>query len=236
MISDEQIDALPDDPEAAFVQYEGILREAVRVANANSEHRGWDIEREYVAHVLAFVDTRKLPVALPKSPSSSDSLFGSWFQNFIRAVDYYKASARLQVAERRKEGYAILALDPDFKTQIGGHLTAIRKIVGDADVTPRKRDAIYIRISKLQEEVDRDWTRTEAVIALWLDVTSAIGDGAKKLDPAIERLERIMKVLGRAKNENDTKSLPAPEEQKRIPAPTTSSESSSEEADDDIPF
>jgi hypothetical protein len=235
MISDEQLDALSDDPEAAFVQYEGILREAVRVRNADGA-RGWDIEREYVAHVLAFVDIRRLPLDLPKNPPADDGDFVLWYQNFIRAVDYYKASARLQVAARRKEGYAILAIAPNFKAQIGGHLLAIRKIVEEAELPSRKRDAIYVRISRLQQEVDRDWTRTEAAMALWLDVTSAIGEGAKKLDPAIDRLERIMKVLGRAKSENDTRSLPAPEEQKQIPAPTTPPEQPKHRTDDDIPF
>jgi hypothetical protein len=34
MISHEDIDSLPDDPEAAFVQYEAIVREEVRKLKA----------------------------------------------------------------------------------------------------------------------------------------------------------------------------------------------------------
>lgn len=240
MITDEEIDSLSDDPEAAFVQYESILREQVRKANENPDYRGWDVEREYVAHILAFIDTRAIPLDLPKNPPFDSGDFGSWYSNFIRAVDYYKAVARLQVSARKKENVAVLALTPDFKTQIGGHLTAIRKIVAEAEVSESKRDAIFRRINNLQEEVDRDRTRTEAAMALWLDITSAISKGAKNLDPAIERMERIVKVFAKAKDENEQKALMAPKERKRIAPPTAAPESDarqvSKSLDDEIPF
>ena len=54
----------------------------------------------------------------------------------------------------------------NFKTKIGGHLTAIRNIVHEADLSEAKRDAIFRRGSKLQFEVDRDRTRSEAAMGL----------------------------------------------------------------------
>lgn len=240
MISDEQIDSLPDDPDAAFVQYEAILREAVR----GTERASWDAEREYVAHILAFVDTRGVPIALPRDPPPDSDGFSDWYKDFVRTVDYHKVVARLQVSARKKVHVSVLTLSPDFKVQIGGHLTAIRKIVAEADVPENKRDAIFRRINNLQDEVDRDRTRTEAAMALWLDVTSAISKGAKNLDPAIKRLERIIKVLANAKDENEHKALTSPRETKRLAPPTTVSDSSDSgpsrppptSLDDEIPF
>jgi hypothetical protein len=243
MITDEEIDSLPDDPEAAFVQYEAILREQVRLANADHGYRGWDVEREYVAHVLAFVDTRALPLELPRNPpdDNEDGSFARWYFNFVRAIDYYKAAARLRIAARKKEHVSVLRLSPDFKAQIGAHLAAIRKIVADAEVSESKRDAIFRRINNLQEEVDRDRTRTDVAMALWLEVTSAIGKGAKNLDPAIDRLERIVKVFAKAKDENEQQALMAPKERKRLAAPTTAPAADTtkppvKELDDEIPF
>jgi hypothetical protein len=237
MISDEDIDSLPGDPEAAFVQYEAIVREAVRQANSDGGYRGWDVEREYAAHVLAFVDTRTLPLDLPRNPPADQGEFAMWYLNFVRAVDYHKAVARLRISERKKENVTVLTLSPDFKAQIGGHLMAIRKIVGEADVSLSKRDAIYRRINNLQEEVDRDRTRTEAATALWLDLTSAIGKGAKNLDPALDRVQKIMGVLSKAKDENEQKALEAPTERKRIAPPTIPPpEPPPPELDDEIPF
>jgi hypothetical protein len=239
MISDEDIDALPNDPEAAFVQYEAILREAVRKLNAGEGTASWDVEREYVAHVLAFVDTRDIPLNLPKDLPRGDSEFGDWYRNFVRAVDYYKAVARLRVSARKKENVAVLILSPDFKTQIGGHLTAIRKIVIEAEISENKRDAIFRRINNLQEEVDRDRTRTEAAMALLLDVTSAISKGAKNLDPALDRIERIIKVFAKAKDDNEEKALMAPSERKRIAPPTNAPKqppAPEPTTEDEIPF
>jgi hypothetical protein len=237
MISDEDIDSLSDDPEAAFVQYESILREEVRRLNSLGNSPGWDAERDYVAHIFAFVDTRELPLDLPKDPPKIDEGYYDWYKNFVNVVDYYKAVARLQVAARRKEHVSVLTLDLDFKTQIGGHLTAIRAIVGEADISANKRDAIFKRINNLQVEVDRDRTRTEAAMALLLDITSAISNGAKNLDPALDRVERIIKVLAKAKDENETKALTAPKDRKRIAAPTTAPPPDfSSSADDEIPF
>ena len=146
--------------------------------------------------------------------------------------------ARLQIAARKKEHVSVLVLDPDFKTQIGAHLTAIRKIVGEAEISANKRDAIFRPINNLQEEVDRDRTRTEAAFALLLDLTSAISNGAKNLDPALERVERIIKVLARAKDESETKALTTAKERKRIAPPTTAPELSDfgSHPDDEIPF
>lgn len=191
------------------------------MATSEPEYRGPRIQREYVAHVLAFVDNRPLPFELPRNPPYEDEQFWDWYQDFMRAIDYYKASSRLQVAARRKRNVTTIALSLDFKTQIGGHLTAIRKIVGEADVSVNKRDVLYRRIANLQEEVDRDRTRTEAVFALWLDTTSAVGKGAKNLDSVFDRIEKIMGVFSKAKDENEQKLLDAPRERKRIAAPTT---------------
>jgi hypothetical protein len=78
-----------------------------------------------------------------------------------------------------------------------------------------------VRIEKLQAEVIRDRTKSEVVVGLWLDITSAISNGAKNLDPAIDRLERIMKILGVARDDDAITRLPAPQEPKQIPAPTS---------------
>lgn len=239
MITDDEIDSLPEDDEEAFVRYESIIREAVRRENTNQDYRAWDVEREYVAHVLAFADNRSISVELPRNPPFQEDSFRDWYQDFVRAVDYYKASARLQVSVRRKRNVASIVLSLDLKTQIGGHLTAIRNIVGEADLPENKRDALYRRIASLQEEVDRDRTRTEALVALWLDATSALGKGAKNLDPVFGRLESIMKVLAKGRDENEQKALAAPQERKRLAAPTVRPEPEPwqpPEETDELPF
>lgn len=227
MIKDEEIDALPEDNDLAFVQYETIVRESA-AKKLNSSN--WNAEREYVTHILAFIDTGPVSGNIPNDPPIDDNHFPDWYRNgLIPAVDRFKARVRLQRSARQKANVSILTLSKNFKTQIGGHLTAVRKIVVEADLSQNKRDAIFRRINNLQEEVDRDRTRTEAVVALWLDVSSAIGHGAKNLDPVIDRLERIMKVLAKAKDHNEAQALISPPERKQIAPPTNDTK-------DEIPF
>jgi hypothetical protein len=198
----------------------------------------WDVERDYVAHVLAFVDTRAIPLDLPRNPPGDDAYFNKWYQNFIRAVDYYKATARLQLSARKKEHVTVLALTLDFKTQIGGHLTAIRKIVAEEpSISENKRDAIFRRINNLQMESIATEPEPKLLWRCCFEVTSAIGKGAKNLDPALDRIERIVKVLAKAKDGHETKALMAPPERKRIAAPTAApAPLQSEEMNDEVPF
>jgi hypothetical protein len=81
---------------------------------------------------------------------------------------------------------------------------------------------LYItKITKLQAEIDRGTTRFAFLLSRWLDLTNAIGEGAEKLEPAVKLLERVFKLFGSAKLDLDQGRLPAPEEMKRLPSPTT---------------
>jgi hypothetical protein len=234
MITDDELDELSDDDETAFVQYEAIVRKSFE---ENVHQNNWNAERAYVTHILAFVDTRSIDLDLPRNPPGQDGDFSYWFDAFLRAVDYYKTSLRLRLAARKKQHVTVLTLSLDFKTQIGGHLTAMRKIVAEAQhLSGSKRDALIRRINNLQLEVDRDRTRTEAATALWLELTSAISKGAQNLDPAIDRLERIIKVLSLAKDENETKSITAPPERKRLSPPKSPESRKDDKSDEEIPF
>jgi hypothetical protein len=229
MISDDELDDLSDDDEVAFAQYEAIIRASMeRSRNAHN----WDAERSYTTHMIAFIQTRSIKFTY-SAPPGGDADFGEWFTGFLQAIEVVTASLRLRHSARKKRHVNVLTLSLDFKTQIGGHLTAIRKIVFEADhLSESKRDALVRRINNLQYEVDRDRTRTEAAMALWLELTSAISKGATNLDPAIDRLGRIVKVLSLSKDEAETKAIPAPPKPKQIGPP----KSVSETEDDDIPF
>ena len=230
MISDDELDDLSDDNEIAFVQYETIIRSAMeKEAEGRSD---WLAERKYANHVLAFIETRPIPFKYSRSAPRDDAGFSNWFTGFLESVDYLKTSLRLQFAARKKRHVSVLTLSLDFKTQIGGHLTAMRKIVAEAEhLSESKRDAVIRRINNLQHEVDRDRTRTEAATALWLELTSAISKGATNLDPAIDRLERIIQVLALSKDQSETKAITTAPPPKQIAPPKTVQEDS-----DDIPF
>jgi hypothetical protein len=231
MITDDELDDLSDDDEIAFVQYEAIVRTSMeRSRNSNN----WEAERSYATHMIAFIQGRSIEFTYARPPGG-DADFGEWFAGFLQAVDSVKVTLRLKHAARKKRHVSVLTLSLDFKTQIGGHLTAMRKIVFEADhLSESKRDALIRRINNLQHEVDRDRTRTEAAMALWLELTSAISKGATNLDPAIDRLERVVKVLSLSKDEAETKTITGPPKPKQLEPPKPPSDSETTE-EDEIP-
>ena len=84
-------------------------------------------------------------------------------------------------------------------------------------------------------EVDKSKTRFDAFLARWLDLTNAAAEGAENLEPAVKLLDRVMRILGRAKADHDAGKLPAPEETKKLPGPKTE-QSPGSDLDDEIPF
>ena len=112
-----------------------------------------------------------------------------------------------------------VTFDEDYRKQIHRLLSNIREIVHSAELSDNKKDSVMEKITTLSEEVDKSKTRGEGLLSLYLDVTNAVSEGAKNLDPALERLDKIMRIFGRAKAEAKTAQLSPPEEQKRLPPP-----------------
>lgn len=87
MITDAELDDLPEDDDEAFVIYDDILRASLaRQAQPNS----WESERQYVTHVLAFVHTRSIPIDLPDNPPDADEKFYDWYAAFVGKLDYFR--------------------------------------------------------------------------------------------------------------------------------------------------
>jgi hypothetical protein len=240
MITDEQLDDLPDDNDEAFVLYESLLREQLQSRSNNDD---WSDAREYANYILAFLEYRTFDLDIPRDVPASDGDFGKWYWLFRKAVDAEIPRIRLRIAIRKKQFVTVLRLSGDFKTQIGGHLTAIRNIAANADLGENKRDAILRRVNHLQMEVDRDRTRTEAAMALLLEITSAVSKGAKNLDPAINRMERIIRIFAATKDQEELAALTSSPERKRLQGPSASNRSNCGEAatprdgeEEEIPF
>jgi hypothetical protein len=216
MITDHQLEELPEDDLEAFIAFDAILREQFKFGRSQN----MKAEREYAVYMLAFSEQRKIDLDVEDELPAKDIEFKPYFDRLISRVNVTKEKIRLAQAAQRKINGTTFRIATNFKAQIGGHLNAIRNIVEKSDhLSEDKRDAIFARIEKLQAEVNRDRTKSEVVVGLWLDITSAISNGAKNLDPAIDRLERIMKILGVARDDDATARLPAPQEPKQIPPP-----------------
>lgn len=245
MLSDDELINLPDDPELAFVQFERDLRDRLHEKLEESEgYNSGSLKIEYINHVLAAAKVFELNILTDwdvPSTSVSDGIVHSRYEQFSSDVDHYTVQIRLRNARRTKRDS--VALDSIIKRKIRHHLNKIKEIIDQLEVSDPKKEALYAKIGALENEVDRDRTRFEALTALILEAADTGGNAAKKLKPVREFINSITGLIKAAKDGEEAvaQRLPPPSERNRIegprkqlPAPDASSESP--EVDDEIPF
>ena len=227
---DPEMKGLPDDPRLAFVVYEARLRPVTRDAERDTPDTS--LPRRYAHSLVAFIRLEGLPISVDMPPLD-DREFWSWYNQFLEHIDYYVVEYKLTHARRRNSDTAMaISFSPGYKEEIAGLLDRIRKIVNQAELERKKKDAIYAKISVLQLEVDRSTTSMGALLSGYLDVMTTIGEGGEKLEPAVKVVERLMRVFQRAKADHDQGQLPPPQEKKQLPPP----KADWDDLDDDIPF
>jgi hypothetical protein len=82
----------------------------------------------------------------------------------------------------------------------------------DSDAAPSIKESMLAKVHALDAEIDRQRTRVEVVTGLLVGLCAAVGEGAKKLGPAVRLTERIVGALARlGPPEPAILALPAPE-------------------------
>lgn len=245
MIFDEvDITMLPTDREVAFARYEAEIRKAFEQRRSNDREYNidqngdydgyYEPERDYVNSVLAFLDEYGLDTQLPDISELGDQEFIQRFNAFRSKVGYLTTRYTLR-AERLRNGTAgtVIAIARDYKSQIGEHLSKIRKIVNSEIKEGVKRDIISKKIAALQSEVDRDQTTVDAAFGRIIDLSQALGSAAENLKPAIDQLERVKELfIGHSKKVDQ---LSAPDRPKQI-EDKSHENTDPPDSDDEIPF
>jgi chromosome segregation ATPase len=160
-------------------------------------------------------------------PSINDVNYTTYI-NFSKDVEHYRTKLQIRCSRRGKE-YSV-ALDTPTKLKLRHLLSQIKETVDKLDVSQSKKEALFAKISALENEISRDRTRFDAVAALWVEVCEKIGEGVKKLEPLRQLMDSVGSLIGAAKKEEETQGhrLPAPKTPKQIAPP--------KESGDDIPF
>ena len=248
-IDDLDYSELPEEREAAFVEFVNILNEGYRIdfnrdrgsyQDQNGNYDGsYEPERTYVMAVLAFIDEYDIKLDVKDISELPPSDFISAFSTFRSKLKYLHT--RYKIRQNRK-GYLPLGteihIEQDFKEEIGGYLNTIRKIVNQKIGDDNKKDKIFKKISNLQSEIDRDRTTIDSMFGRILDLSQTLGQSAESLEPAIDKMERIKKIFW--DNTKTVEQLPKPNRPKMLPKDdgeySDGGYGSSRDIDDEIPF
>ncbi len=235
---------LPENREEAFVAFAAQLTDAYEVAQRqdreyNTDHNGnyegsFEPERTYTTLMLAFIDELELEVEVADISNYEQNFdFYKQFGKFKSKIEYAVARFKLRIA---KQGYldngTPVQLETSFKQEISKNLSAIRKLVDENVTNETKKEDIYTKISALQLEIDKDRTSIDALFGRAIDVAQGISNVAEKLDPALERMERIKSILF----ERTKKQSLLPKPDRKIAIEDKTKETTGQDLDDEIPF
>ncbi len=159
-------------------------------------------------------DVSGLPVSEISITDDAESIQESLF--LLEAfLDKLKARNIFEL-EPNLDSFTVL-LDDNWRAQASTFVSHIRKVVEDATMPDSLREGIMKSLNRLQNEIDRRRTRTDATAEVWIKVTQAIGTGAKNLDPAVKLIEKLTKNFGKARQhqieaEQKASQLPPPDD------------------------
>lgn len=236
MVTDDELENIPSDPDEALCYLVEILRQKVRAFNID-ERRNWDIEREYINLVRGFLSEYGIEIgaALGRDPPIDDGAFSEYYHEFNVIMDQRVAAARIRVAMQRKQDK--IPLNAATKARITRHIQQIREILQKIDIPVDKRDQILIKLNKFAQAIDTERTDIRRILDVTLEVADTGDEVAKKLVDVREHINSITGLLAEARRWAERKVLGttwrAPRQieapSKQLPAPST-------EFDDDIPF
>ena len=190
----------------------------------------YDPEKKYVVQMCAFLDEFGLDDNIADISSLTGPEFNRKFDEFKNKMTYL--STRFELRKGRVDldsKGTVIKIESDYKIEIGKLLNTIRKIVNQEIHDGNKKDKIFSKIANLQSEVDRDQTTIDALFGRAIDLSKAIGECGKNIEPLIDKMGRLKKIFW--DNTNQSNHLQQPERPKLIERQENNFDLS-----DDIPF
>jgi hypothetical protein len=229
-------ESLPQDPEQAFLILESEFRRECdeRLQNTEGSDAARVIYAEYIAQVIAAITELGVEFQFGNRVPKIENVSYHTYLNFSKDVKHYRTKLEIRHG-RRVQGFSV-SFGVATKMRIKHHIDQLRDIFEKLDVEQNKREALLIRLTELQEEVDRERTRFEAFAALVIETGGVVGDVIEK-SKILDLLNGIAKVIWGSKKEENAKRLPPSTPPKRIAPPRPHRPTRKrDEMDDEIPF
>lgn len=234
---------LPPNREEAFAVFvarvsseydQKVRNDRSTYSDQNGHYEGsYEPERSFVNGILAFLDEYGIEADVVDISELENHDFAKHFGRFKARVEYLTTRFRLR-QHRVASGTigTLISIGSNYKTEVGGLLDTVRKIVNQEVKDVNKRDNIFAKIASLQSEVDRDQTTVDALFGRMLDLSQTIGKAAEHVEPLVKLMERVKKIFWDAPEK--VEQLPKPDRPKLI----TKEEKQAPRADmdDEIPF
>ncbi|WKL58204.1 hypothetical protein Q1W73_04270 [Asticcacaulis sp. ZE23SCel15] len=239
LISAEEYDNLPDDPQEQFVELEGICRRNMTKMISNQTPVDFDriVRMQYMTTVASAA--QELDIEGILYPYNADDPVCE-IDIFLLKVSGVVTRIRLRSRVKNRQYSVQLGIRTRAKIEI--QIIKLRDIISQANLPESKRMRLLEKLDALSIELNK--TRlgfAKAMLAIAGFSALALSEGAGLLADAPEAIATITSLIGQDKEAEDSeqlrlmgpaniKSLPAPEVQK------ANVDAASFDLDDEIPF
>lgn len=224
MLTEDDIQNLPDDPDLALAIMADQMESEVGPAMANNEFgtaegRTWwgDIQ----AHINVHRMQDRYPLLAPEPPGDQKT-FWDWFDKFRQNLRHYRTT----IYFHQKRNSTSVVLSAKHKKRVHELLNEIRQLIEKMDISIEKREAIFRLIARLQSEVDRERTNVQSLLHMILEVSGVVKKVGEDAKPFVDRVRELLGIVTEARDNPEPKKVGKPE-QKKIDKSAL---------DDDIPF
>jgi hypothetical protein len=237
MLTEEDIENLPDDPDVALAMIADLLaqqsgpeemhNEGLSIRDANAWYA--DIQAHLIAHGL----TERYPKLDCGTPPGDSGIFWEWWNRYLADLRQY----RTLIYMVRKRNGSTVVLPPARKADIHALLNQIREIVERLNLSETKRNMIYRLIAKLQSEVDQTRTGVQTVLNLVLESSRVLKEVGENAKPLVDRVKEVFGIFADADSGNTGPAVghdDIPKIENKSARPKA--RGGKAELDDDIPF
>lgn len=207
-ITQEEIDDLPDDNEAAFLSFVRIARSRLAEATADldtREQNEWEIVNEarhgfmnVVTAAARRYDIRPFSeIDVPKIGQFANDTH----RQFVADLDHYMTQLLLSDGLRTKRDSVLLS--EQAKQRIKTHLHHLRKQIEKEDMPDKKRQDLFAKLDVFEQELNKRRLSLLAIAKITVEVLAAPGALAGSYDIATKLLSNVMVTVAQEKAQED---------------------------------
>jgi hypothetical protein len=251
LISPEEFDALSEDDEQCFVEFEVICRRNMTRMINNDTSGGFDrsVEAQYMAAVSAVAMECGFTSLERPIPAENDNAFYAEFSQFCLAVQ--GEIARIRIRGRRSRNSASVQLTDNTRTKIEHYISRLRETIDKSNLPDHRKKILHNKLSELTEELSKrrlNLGKTMVVLAVVMAGLQGIANETTIAAEGESAVASIMKLIGVDKETEEAavarlaappKALPAPPSLPARVRPAGSRVAPARaggDLDDDIPF
>jgi hypothetical protein len=142
LISADEFDALPEDDEQCFVEFEAICRRNMTrmINDQTSGHFDRSVQSQYMAAVSSVAVECGLPGLARQIPAENDNAFYDEFSQFCLAVQ--GEVARTRIRGRRSRNSVSVQLADSTRTKIEHYISRLRETIDKSSLPDHRKKAL----------------------------------------------------------------------------------------------